>query len=591
MALKIQKRLKEFGGQELCIMDGRLYCAACNKNISDDITSIKRHILTQNHKKGIENIKNNGIQIQKSMKECKNLAFQKHSICEDFTLCCMMFGLSFNQGAALRQTFLQKYKMNNIGSMGSSHDSIGNYGKDSKETIIKIIIDAINTSNTYNIIFDETDDLYDDRAVCNVLYKDESGLLLLLECNITEQSITNEYIVQMIFDVIIKYSLNRNLCISLATDSASYNIAAFEKIKLLCTNCVHILDISHKLDTCLKNVLHDALLIETVEYLKDSYHYFSHSRARKFRYRECLQENELKVNEDLMVAYYAVNFNNVPPRILDTRWATAVSSIRYHKHRLNDLRLFWEKEGLDDATDYESLHVLIVFMDYIFEKITTCIIFFQNSKNSIQKAHNKLQDLITYYNTNLSLSNLPSTVNKKIEHLGCNAKKSWLVTFNKIRNKISDQISEKLDITSDQFLILENIANFDISNPNKAPKSEFAFPNLKLFNALTSVEKSAIQDEYQLYLMDTAQYHKDQIADSIGYFQDKLKLFPLLAKLALQYLQMPIGSCDAERSFSKYTWICSDYQRNQMSDETKSTRMMAVFNKDVILKARNMATI
>src|SRR5690348_3005988 len=104
---------------------------------------------------------------------------------------------------------------------------------------------------------------------------------------------------------------------------AAYNIAAFDKLKMIVPNAVHLLDLSHKLNTCTKKVLHEETLKETIDYYKDSSDYFAHSRIRKYRYRAFIKHEEVKV-DDNVETFYNVNFGDTPPRIVETRWISGI---------------------------------------------------------------------------------------------------------------------------------------------------------------------------------------------------------------------------------------------------------------------------
>jgi hAT family protein len=284
-----------------------------------------------------------------------------------------------------------------------------------------------------------------------------------------------------------------------------------------------------------------------------------------------------------------VNYRNIPPRIVDSRWASSITSIRYHKYMLNKLRLFWEAEQLNDKTNYEDLDILLAFLDWIFQDITQTIMFCQAFQSVIHKLFYKIKALLDFYGTTITFANCNPSVKAKLEHFNGNTKKEWMSIFNKIRAKILAELQAKFDITSNHYCFFENIANLDVTNEHKASRYQMAFASVPWIEIFDCNEKNLMGLEYKEYLVQSLQYHNRSDIDSLEYWIKNSEKFPHLSKFAIQCLNVPSGSCDVERSFSQYSWICGDSQRNNMSSATKSLRMMAVFNKQTILEARNMA--
>ena len=66
---------------------------------------------------------------------------------------------------------------------------------------------------------------------------------------------------------------------------------------------------------------------------------------------------------------------------------------------------------------------------------------------------------------------------------------------------------------------------------------------------------------------------------------DKL---PILSKLALDYIWLPISSCSVERSFSIYNNILDENRQNLSEDSLKRLNMM-YFNNQIVINKCNLA--
>jgi hypothetical protein len=326
-AAKVAKRILEHTTNSFSNINENLYCQACNKTINEESSSVKRHMKTQSHKDNLQkfNEKKNEKKCQSSLEQIKNVKKKKDEICEEYVLCSMIVGLSFNQAAQIRSTFLKKYPPIHVGAIGCSSDSIENYGNKCGTIVKAALEERIDRNQIYSVMFDETPDEYEDKAVCNIYYKQEDGLLLLLQCTIIDDAVNNEKVLSLVMDLLMEYNLSRHKCIAICTDSAAYNLAAYCKLKLVCPNALHILDVAHTLATCIKNVLNADSLKETMEYYKESHGYFVHSRVRKCRYKASLNDDEEeKINEELEEGFYSVSLMNIPPRIVESRWGTGI---------------------------------------------------------------------------------------------------------------------------------------------------------------------------------------------------------------------------------------------------------------------------
>ena len=59
--------------------------------------------------------------------------------------------------------------------------------------------------------------------------------------------------------------------------------------------------------------------------------------------------------------------------------------------------------------------------------------------------------------------------------------------------------------------------------------------------------------------------------------------FPLLSKIALHSIWMPVTSVSVERRFSQYKHLLNDDRRERLTEETTCRLMMLYYNGDIAI--------
>lgn len=146
-------------------------------------------------------------------------------------------------------------------------------------------------------------------------------------------------------------------------------------------------------------------------------------------------------------------------------------------------------------------------------------------------------------------------------------KTKWLSTYN--RNLNDDCFGENG--------LFKKIQVFDPFN-KCLQSQDFEYYNNLFLEVSEAEDIKSVENEFKEYLSDSIPDNLE--LEVLKYWSSIEHKYPKLSKIAITFLCIPCGSCDAERSFSKMRDL-NIAKRNRMNSETLKMQMLLYFKGDI----------
>ena len=410
-------------------------------------------------------------------------------------------------------------------------------------------------ADSYSLVFDEQCDISHD-LVFHILAVPESRdgslnpLLIASEYLDETNSVT---VSQTIVRVCNEWSLSFNKVSALVSDGAAYCAKAYnDALKGLFPNAVHLVCNAHIL-----SLVSDQWRSEFQEvdmFCIKMKRVFAHSVARKRRFREHLVANGCPDPRN-------------PPAPVVTRWSSWYNAVAYHSGHFKYYKEFFEQEKqehnsatvidvcaqLDSPFLQEELHFIAVHCARPQAVLTS----FETKSASLHSVYDTVSDLLAWART-MALSDLSED-----EELNARFKGAFKRTEEKLGQYYApseySQTGRTARYTQHALPLLKAVRALD---PGKAPFLSKGLEEVQVLPGFGTQETV----EYKMFL---SQCQGVGSIDIIPYWHSLEKRYPALTRLALRYLSVPVGSVDAERSFSSRGNILTP-QRMNLTPENRS---------------------
>lgn len=300
---------------------------------------------------------------------------------------------------------------------------------------------------------------------------------------------------------------------------------------------------------------------------------FVHSPARKNRYLNHLRLNGI------------VSPQKVPFPV-KTRWNTWFEMVFYTNEYIqywkdffnNELSLDSQNETLktitsllNSQTQYRLLTIYISFITIFAKQFVQDLDFFQTQNKPIfPYVESRLANLTAYIQNNRNADFFGSKLEEQITSLGFNPndfypifQNAFEVAYTKFSAHIPQHpgraIFKACQIFNPFLFLISNTLRKDIRHYDTI--IEFQNPSNKLII------------EWGIYC--NLEYHVPlEEIDLNEYWLGLIQQLPLLSKIALDYIWLPISSCSVERSFSMYNSLLDSDRQNLSPDSLKKLNML-----------------
>jgi hypothetical protein len=435
-----------------------------------------------------------------------------------------------------------------------------------------------------SLIIDESPDFM-GRPALNVLtsffdFEKKEKKILLLKTAILKNT-TSTYISGVLSRVLSDFDKSYEDVIVLCSDSAEYMKKLFSEIKLSFNSKIqHITDVSHLIHNSVMKALNSNQFIETKSLLVKIGAIFRSSNKVLQQYTTLLNNNNID--------------SKVPSKAIESRWWALLKTAKEVKDQWEFICEFFDKFLLKgtNETKKKVSNIIELLGDeeerrLHFIKITFMIECF----DAVEKVEKKLEvsepNIHLFYELlNVKLENTISDMKKIKGETGILLKTYNLKSQNSIK-KVLTEVSDTFEIKWTQTVLRNLDKNFFgkdslfnkcmVFNPfSKCALNQDYSYYLETFNSV--IESDTLESEFNEYMKMDIPDNKD--LKIIDYWISLQVELPTLSKIALTYLGLSCGSCDVERSFSKFRNI-QTIRRCRLSDESLNIYSILNFNGDI----------
>jgi hAT family C-terminal dimerisation region len=298
-----------------------------------------------------------------------------------------------------------------------------------------------------------------------------------------------------------------------------------------------------------------------------------YSPARKNRYL-----NHLRLN------------GNASPRKIPlpvkTRWNTWFEMVFYTNEHIqywgdffnNELSLEPQHETLksitsllNSQTKYRLIKIYISFITIFAKQFVQDLDFFQTQNKPVfPYVESRLTNLTAYIQNNRTADFFGCELEDLINSLGFGSndfypifRNAFEVAYNKFSVHIPQHPGRALFQACQIFI------------PSFFHTSDTLRKDIRHYNAITELQNinNELILEWGIYCGLEHQIFSEEL-DLNEYWLGLMQQLPLLSKIALDYIWLPISSCSVERSFSMYNSLLDSDRQNLSLDSLKSLNML-----------------
>lgn len=415
--ISCSERAKQYPKGTLHADDGRLFCTTCN--ITLDHTrkgTIDRHLETPSHvnkrkrfDEEAETAKKRQATISGAFKRATEARDSRNvahfELVEAFTVANIPL---YKLDHPKLHEYLQK-NVSNLGSLPQSNQLRDHYQPKVFDVLEDELKDKVASATSIVVVTDEASDSQ-DRFVLHVLFvlpvsnASQNQMDVLTMDLVYLDKVNATTVSQAVLQTLGKYSIDYNIVSALLTDNASYMTSAFQSLKVLLPNCVHITCNAHILslvgETWRKNFSNVDRLVACFKSA------FLHCASRKTRYCDFLQN---KTGEDTVP---------LPPVPVVTRWNSWFKTVKHHAQYVQHYKSFIEKElEISPSTNALTELSMLLQKDQILAEIkfiaessiplVELLTWFEGRRVSIHLAYNRIMDLLATFSGRADDTSLP----------------------------------------------------------------------------------------------------------------------------------------------------------------------------------------
>lgn len=543
-----------------------LSCKYCKLILPFKQNRIQEHVGSQKHAIMKKNIKNT-IPIKDILHR------DRSSSCEiemDLVKIVLFDGLPFqaiNKESSLRN-FLNKY------SPASRSLPDGRVLIDKHiSSLFLSSMDAIKLAMVdvrFCLIVDEPPD-FNNRPIFNTLacyYDLKSNKRMIFMLDSSRILNCNAVIVaNQVANVLKRYNLVWDNCCAIISDSASYMKKFIKDLKAMYPHIIRI--------PCFSHIIHLAVRKAVDEYFFD---------IKKFsmKFASILSKNRNAKNI-FMIHLKKNNFENFKeiPRVMDIRWYSFYNCLKQIKEYypavvdfLNEVTHLDFGKRLNEILPINSKNTNVLFLSVtmLIDELTPLVEF---SKRIETNENFCFSSIFDWMNNDFGMKNSLSDHKDNLGLLPFEIRTNLIKKIESFRNAIIDKIQEFLSNSINDCF---PSANFFKTIKNIDPDMPLSIENIHIDDLCYLIgvkDKVNLKDEYDFLCRALKDSNHPSI--TTDFWKEKSNICPLLSRLSLDLLALPISSIAVERSFSKLNHVIRK-ERMKLSDERASMVSILYFN-------------
>jgi len=141
----------------------------------------------------------------------------------------------------------------------------------------------------------------------------------------------------------------------------------------------------------------------------------------------------------------------------------------------------------------------------------------------------------------------------------------------------------KIEEYSDLHELTKFLISCEMLDPMKIQTIPLSFDKfIEGFEVDGDLKIDQLQNEYKIYAEKAKQIH-ERPNDIKAYWSSVKGIFPNLAKIADNFLSLPVTTCSVERSFSTFRYIYSE-RRKSFKEAGLKMHLFYAFNKNIVKK-------
>jgi hypothetical protein len=425
----------------------------------------------------------------------------------------------------------------------------------------------------FSVIIDESPDITGRKTVNTLIsFYDKiqrCKRVTLIDCSTVDR--VNAGVIRDIMEKSIKkVEKNWNDVLTISSDSASYMLRFFDSLKDENEKIFHINDIAHLIHNSVHNAFTLSEMSEIRQIIIKFGNLFVKANILRSEFYHILKENSIK--------------EKIPRKTIDHRWFS-------YYYTMNDIIDLWPyllefidsnksqkidklKSLLSGDTKRQKIHAIIRNLILLLKPILVIQNKFENCRANSHEIYSLANEKL--------LSTIQTPIPPIISSLNLNAQKEVKSLLKIFQNAMTLKWKDTFDRNCDASVFAKNgfLYKIMIFDPFKKCQltKDFEFYKDLFHNIHSTDDSNELIIEFNSYINSKMPDNLD--IEPLEFWKSAQNDYPILSRIAIEYLCIATNSLDAERSFSKLRDV-QNLKRCKMTPETLSMQMILYFNGDL----------
>ena len=223
---------------------------------------------------------------------------------------------------------------------------------------------------------------------------------------------------------------------------------------------------------------------------------------------------------------------------------------------------------------YPEIQLLLQFIAENCQRLATILTSLEQNLPLAYTVYNTLEDLKSYLQAGITKTSFGPQTDRMLDKLSVSAKRKHVQKFHEVFRLSFDKLNGHLT----NHPVYQYYGAVRIFDPRQLPTLQHDIQPYGQHIKQLDKPSHQLLEEWLIY----SRYKEvaPPLAELEAFWTSMTGRFPLLSKIALRSIWMPVTSVSVERSFSQYKHLLND-RRERLTEENTRRLMMLYYNGDI----------